>query len=319
MFPAPIGLSVYSRLKHIVKTVDALKKNDLAQDSLLYIFSDGPKPGDEKKVESVRKYLSSINGFKKVNIVQRNNNSRVFNNRDGIRILLKEYGKLIFLEEDVVTAQGFLNFINTGLELYKDREEIFAICGYTPPVNLDKIYHKDIYLSLRFSAWGFGIWKAQYDKILMEIVDFDKFLQDKKKVRQFIKGGDDLIRLLKKDASGEIDALDVKIFYTQFLHKSYVVAPTVSLTNNIGFDGTGLHCIKTTKFESELYDAKRKLIFEKDISLNQKVIKRLYYFRSSKPFTFKARLIYSIINVLFHFLRRVNIFIKGIYGNREIR
>ena len=136
---------------------------------------------------------------------------------------------------------------------------------------------------------------------------------------QFKKGGDDLIRLLKKDASGEIDALDVKIFYTQFLHKSYVVAPTVSLTNNIGFDGTGLHCIKTTRFESELYDAKRKLIFEKDISLNQKVLKRLYYFRSNKPFTFKDRLTYSIINVLFHFLRRVKNFLKGIYGNREIR
>ena len=40
---APVCLFVFNRLEHTQKTVDALKKNILAPDSDLYIYSDAPK------------------------------------------------------------------------------------------------------------------------------------------------------------------------------------------------------------------------------------------------------------------------------------
>ena len=115
---APVGLSVYSRLDHVKQTIQALIRNKMASETMLYIFSDAPQPGDELKVEMVRKFLKTIEGFKKIAIIERTKNSRVKNNRSGIRMLLNEYGRMIFLEEDIVTAPTFLEFMNQALNFY---------------------------------------------------------------------------------------------------------------------------------------------------------------------------------------------------------
>ena len=46
---APIALFVYNRPEHTKKTLEALQKNTLAQNSELFIFSDGPKNNQDKK------------------------------------------------------------------------------------------------------------------------------------------------------------------------------------------------------------------------------------------------------------------------------
>jgi hypothetical protein len=277
---APIGLSTYSRLEHLKKTVEALERNTLARQSELYVFSDAPKPGDEESVVKVRNFIKDIDGFKKTTIIERGTSDRIFNNRDGIRLLLEKYGKLIFLEEDIVTAPGFLRFVNAGLNVYETRKDIFAICGYTPPVQLEKFYKKDLYLSPRFSAWGFGIWANRYEKIIFEKINFDEFVKNSSQVRKFRRGGEDLLRMLKAEAEGSIDALDVKIFYTQFIRNLYTVSPTISLTNNIGHDGTGVHCGITDRFEVDLSGCSLKLRIDPDIQKDRRVIKSLYRFRS---------------------------------------
>ena len=38
---SPIILFVYKRPKHTAETVEALKKNELASESVLYVFADG--------------------------------------------------------------------------------------------------------------------------------------------------------------------------------------------------------------------------------------------------------------------------------------
>jgi len=54
-------------LRHTQQTIEALQKNELASDSELFIFSDGPKSNDEKeKVETVRNYLKKIDGFREL-------------------------------------------------------------------------------------------------------------------------------------------------------------------------------------------------------------------------------------------------------------
>jgi len=287
---APIGLSTYSRLEHLTKTVEALKRNTLASQSELYVFSDAPRPGDEEAVAKVRSFIKNIDGFKNITILERKTNDRVFNNRGGIRSLLEKYGKCIFLEEDIITAPGFLQFINDGLAIYKKREDIFAICGYTPPVQLEKCYKNDIYLSPRFSAWGFGTWKDRFDRIVMDRYEFKCFLMDKKQVKKYAKNGEDLPRMLTREANGLIDALDAKILYTQSKYGLFTIAPTMSLTNNIGHDGTGIHCGTTRMFDTMLSNNYTKLNFDNNIKPNKKIRKQLYYFRSGLALNFHERI-----------------------------
>lgn len=253
---APIGVSTYIRLQHLQQTIAALQKNTLAQHSDLYVFSDAPKTGDEERVAAVRSYLRSVDGFKKVHIIKRERNSRIENNRGGMRMLLDRFGKVIFLEEDVVTAPGFLAFMNQGLDKYEGNARIFSVAGYCPPIKIPANYQHDVFLLRRFSGWGVGIWKNRYDSNSYITPDeYEQFAANKKRVREFVKaGGKDMMVMLKADAYGQIDAGDVKAMYTQFLSNQYTLYPAQSLTMNIGHDGTGVHCVKTDRFNVTLSD-----------------------------------------------------------------
>ena len=67
---APIALFVYKRVEHTRRTIEDLKKNELASESDLIIFSDAAKNEKEKsQVENVRQLISSVEGFKSVKVI----------------------------------------------------------------------------------------------------------------------------------------------------------------------------------------------------------------------------------------------------------
>ena len=247
---APIGLSAYGRVKHLRQTVDALRENEGAKESVLYIFSDAPKPGDEEKVTAVRSYLRTISGFRDVHIVERTVNNRAENNRGGMRMLLEKYGKMIFLEEDVVTAPSFLKFMNDSLEVYRGDARVFAVNAYTPPIAIPERYPHLVMLLPRFSAWGFGIWKERYDEIIMDISPgmYDDVRCSGRGGQAYSRGGDDALTQLWLQTYGYIDALDVRIDYTMYVKgRQYVVCPVRSLAHSTGCDGSGEHWVQPTR------------------------------------------------------------------------
>ncbi|MEO6851591.1 MAG: sugar transferase, partial [Mucilaginibacter sp.] len=72
---APIALFVYNRPEHTRRTISYLQKNLLADESRLFIFSDGPKTdADKAKVEEVRQLLKEVTGFKSVKVTERKEN-----------------------------------------------------------------------------------------------------------------------------------------------------------------------------------------------------------------------------------------------------
>ena len=63
---APIAYFVYNRPLHTKKSLAFLKRNKLAKDTSIYIFSDAPKNMQSKnKVLEVRKIIKDFKGFKK--------------------------------------------------------------------------------------------------------------------------------------------------------------------------------------------------------------------------------------------------------------
>src|SRR3989339_698479 len=133
---SPIVLFVYNRLEHTRKTIEALQKNELAKDSELFLYSDGPKNEENiKKVNEVRKYINSIDGFKKVKIVEREINFGLARSIiAGVTDIVNKYGKIIVLEDDIVTSPYFLTFMNDALCLYENEEKVMHISGYFFPV-----------------------------------------------------------------------------------------------------------------------------------------------------------------------------------------
>lgn len=279
---APIGLSTYCRLSHLQRTVSALQKNTLAKQSQLFIFSDGPKTGDEDKVKEVRSYLHKIDGFKKIIIMEREENSRIKNNRGGISQLLQEYGRCIFLEEDIVTAPGFLKFMNEALDFYQGDPRILSITGYSPPMVLNSYSH-DYYVLSRFNAWGAGFWHGKYQAVdYIDYAEYCDFVSNKKLVKKFVSsGGEDMLRMLELEATGKIDAYDVKAMYHQFKNNMLTVYPKYSLVQNIGHDGTGVHCGVTNKFHhNKLWEKTEGFQFHENPTVDEHIRRQNLKFRS---------------------------------------
>lgn len=250
---APIGVSTYARVNHLKKTIQSLQKNSLAKNSILYIFSDSPRLGDEERVKKVRDFIHTISGFKKVHIVERETNNRMLNSRNGILQLLERYGRCIFLEEDVVTSRCFLSYMNHCLLTYKDNKEILSISGYSPNIQIDPSYPYKNHFIPRFNGWGFATWADRFDPFMTGFT-IKQLVKLWKTKRQFVNSniGKDFWPMALQEAVNKTDALDVKIMFLQANTEQFTCYPAQSYALNIGHDGSGEHCGVTGRFSVEL-------------------------------------------------------------------
>lgn len=254
---SPIVLFVYNRSWHTRQTVEALQKNELADQSDLFIYSDGPKDKHtEKAVQEVRKYIRTIDGFKTVTIQEREENRGLAKSIiGGVTEVINDYGRIIVLEDDLISSSMFLNYMNNYLNFYSDEQNIFSITGFNYPQNHFNIpddYTYSIYFGYRCMSWSWATWIDRWNKVDWEVKDFKTFMQDKKSKKLFNQGGDDLTDMLKSQMEGNIDSWAIRWCYAHYKNNAYCVYPVKSLIKNTGFDGTGVHCGNTSKFNSQL-------------------------------------------------------------------
>lgn len=283
---APIGIITYSRIDHLKKTINSLKANDLAKESELYIFLDGPKKGDEEKVNIVREYIYTIDGFKKVNIIERKKNNLMENAFLAHQQLLNEHGKQIYMEDDNIVSPSFLQFMNDGLEFYKDDKRIFAISGFNLPAKFPSDYKHDYYLSTYFNGWGFASWgDRDYLNIINYNGQYNEIIADKKLYKKVNKAFPGLVSGLKLIHEEKLNAGDYKIAFHLIKNDLYTIRPIKSLVNNIGNDGSGVNCGINNRYQNSDLNTK-KIEFIKDIGYDNRLDLIEYkYHMKTKLFT----------------------------------
>ncbi|MDM5272403.1 glycosyltransferase [Sulfurovum sp. zt1-1] len=276
---APIVLFVYNRPWHTQQTVEALQKNELAKDSELFIYSDEAKNENAREnVDKVRKYIDKIEGFKKVTIIKREKNWGLADSIiDGVTKIINKYGKVIVLEDDLVTSPYFLKFMNEGLEVFQKREDIFSITGFSFSSSFMKFpkgYEEDIYLNIRPMSWSWGTWKDRWQDIDWEIKGFNDFANNKNAINEFNKGGTDLFGMLKLQMENKLDSWYIRWTYNAYLKKQYTVYPKISFVNNVGHDNSGVHCSVDTKniYSHTELNNNSNFVLNNDITLNKKII-----------------------------------------------
>lgn len=236
---APVVLFVYKRPKHAQQTVDALQNNYLAKESELFIFSDGPKDKKaEEGVWEVREYIKTITGFRKVTIIERDYNLGLTESIiRGVTELIAQYGKVIVLEDDIVTSPYFLNFMNDGLLAYENEEKVISICGYRFPIG---IKHGDTFFLSLADCWGWATWKRGWDLFVIDGRELYNTLKARKLIRKFnLDGSFNFTKMLKRQIKNRNDIWDVCWYASAFLNKKLFLYPWKSLTINIGIDGSG--------------------------------------------------------------------------------
>ncbi len=274
---APVVLFVYNRPWHTRQTIEALCKNPGSRDSDLIVFSDGPKDAaSESKVKEVRQYLRSIQGFKTIRIIEREQNIGLASNIiSGVTDVVDEYHKVIVLEDDIVTSPYFLQYMNDALDYYQDKEKVMHISGYMFPVNPQGLKETFFYRST--SCWGWATWKRAWDYFEKNV---DKLFREfsKKDIKAFnLDGYCDFWQQVIDNKKQKIDTWAIFWYASVFKNKGLCLHPSVSLVKNIGHDRSGTHCGDSNIFDGPLVDAPISY-FETNISESQLALSKMQEF-----------------------------------------
>lgn len=250
---APIVIFTYNRPEHTRQTVEALLKNEYASESDLIIYSDAPKNEIARQgVQDTRRYIQSITGFKSLRIVERDSNYGLAKNIvDGVTTVLREYDRIIVLEDDLLTSPYFLKYMNEGLNLYEYTEEVISIHGYIYPLKGDL---PETYFIKGADCLGWGTWRRGWDLFEPDGTKLLTQLIAEKKTREFDFGGTyPYTKMLKKQVEGKVGSWAIRWYASAFLHNKLTLYPGRSMIYHNGSDGSGTNCdVVSDEFDTEL-------------------------------------------------------------------
>jgi len=286
---APICLFVYSRLQETKQTIESLQRNKLATESQLFIFSDGEKnQKTQDAVCAVREYIHTINGFKKVTVIESKTNKGLANSIiSGVSEIVNKFGKVIVLEDDLIFSTNFLAFMNEALNYYENEKRILNISGYAFDLKYPAGYKYDVAFSYRFSSWGWAIWKDRWVEIDWEMKDYKLYKWDILKQIKFSRGGSDLANMLYRQMNGKIDSWAIRFDYHHFKYDYLDVFPVKSKVSYDGFSSEATHTsLKTDAYDTTLDDSNEtEFVFKELVKPDKNITKQFY-----KHYSFKTRL-----------------------------
>jgi len=250
---APVLLFVYNRPEHVRQAILSLQQNVLSKESELFIYSDAPKDETSREaVNETRRFIRTINGFKQITIIERNENWGLARNIiDGVTTQVNRYGKVIVLEDDLVVAPYFLQFMNDALEVYKDVTEVGHIqaCDFTQAPNLP-----DTFLIKWTGSWGWATWSRAWKHFNPDGKTLLQELERKKLTYEFdFNGKYGYTRMLRRQTEGKNNSWAIRWNASLFLQGILSLNVGKSLVQNNGFDGSGTNCGGGKLYASSLY------------------------------------------------------------------
>lgn len=299
---APILLFVYNRPDHVRRGVESLLANELAKDSELYIFSDAAKDeAAHPAVDEVRQFIHTIKGFKEIHYVERSENWGLARSIiDGVTTLVNQYGRVIVLEDDLVVAPFFLQFMNDALETYQDEEKVCHIqaCDFTKAPTLP-----DTFLIKWTGSWGWATWKRAWMLFNPDGQELlDELVRRRQTYRFDFNGKYGYTRMLRRQIQGKNNSWAIRWNASLFLADKLSLNVGKSLVQNEGFDGSGTNCGGGNLYATDLWMEPLPVVKIQPIQENEKARKAFvkYYARTNSFFA-KA-------------LRRIKRTLKGDFG-----
>lgn len=295
---SPISIFVYKRKKHLKITIDSLKKNAEAKNSALYIFSDHWRSEQDKvSVLEVRKYISTISGFKKKVVIYRNKNFGLSKNIiEGVNYILKYNNKIIVLEDDLKLSKYFLQYMNYNLVYFEKNNKIASIHGYVYPLK-NKLKLEKAFLIRGADCWGWATWRRSWTLFEPNGKKLLKNIINKNLINEFnYNGGYNYLNMLKKQILKKNDSWAIRWHAAIFLKNKYTLYPRSTYVNNIGLDGSGIHNGNYfNEYNSKL--SSKKFFFNKKIEIKESVVAKNEFesffrkIRKKKPLIFFKRVL----------------------------
>lgn len=249
---APIALFVFNRPHHAQRVLASLQKNVLANESELFVYSDGARDeGQFARIEQTRALFENAQGFKAVHVIARERNYGLSANIiDGVTNLTQRYGQVIVLEDDLELSPHFLTFMNQGLEKYQAEEKICSIHGYSFPT---KKPLPNNYFLKGADCWGWATWARAWQHFEADGQTLLAQLQARNLAYAFDYDGIvAYTQMLKDQIAGKNNSWAIRWHASTYLKGLLTLFPGQSLVNNIGNDSSGQHCETTNVYQTKV-------------------------------------------------------------------
>lgn len=256
---SPVAVFTYNRCEEIMRVMSALSKNIGADQTDVYVFSNAPiltVTGDQERVTEIRKGLKQFaSAFHSYTIICREKNEGSNANMyDGINQVMNQYGRVIVLEDDILTAPAFLSFMNQALDEFETEQDVFSVCGYNP-VTVESKLPSDSFSYDVFRSWGWATWKRCWDSFSM---DEDKSVISRINLRKahteammYMCG---FQRDIPDPENAYIKFLDYRLTRLQMAQGMTVIYSKRSLCDNIGMAGTGLTTLEYSTYQNNNFN-----------------------------------------------------------------
>jgi hypothetical protein len=233
---APIILFTYNRPENTRLTLNALAFNNEAKNSVLHIYCDGFKEnttvGERQKIEEVRLIAKQEKRFKQVFISERASNLGLANSIiEGVTEIVNKYGKVIVLEDDILTSLFFLQYINEALTVYETEKKVISIgaCNYFLPA---KKATSSFFLP-RIDSLGWATWQDRWQLFEQDGVLLLEKLKERGLTQSFsLYGFYDFTGILQNQIDGKNSSWAVRWQAVSYLNNMVTLYPTPSVSQH---------------------------------------------------------------------------------------
>lgn len=286
---APIALFVYNRPKHTERTLKFLQQNELASESRLFIFSDGPKTAaDEDKVKEVRELIKKTEGFKTVEIIESQTNMGLANSViAGVNRLTQTYGQAIVFEDDLISSPYTLTYFNEALNRYRNEEKVMHIGAYMYALKDENLPESFFYRAA--TSWGWATWARAWQHFEPNIDTLMAQFDSKKKHAFAIENTMNFWKQMQDFKNGKNNSWAIRWYASIFLKGGLTLNPSQSLVNNIGHDGTGIHS-GLSDIYNVIINPRPITQFPTVIAENEQAYQAIKHFLANRKGSFWARI-----------------------------
>ncbi len=239
---APIALFIFNRPRHLRNTLAALAKCQGFAGAPIFVFADGPRrPDDVSTVEAARAAAKDLLGDHAVYRFSDTNKGLARSIIDGVSAVLREYDRVIVLEDDLDLAPGFLTYMNAALDRYAAEDQVYQISGHA--FDAPELAARTTAAFLPFiGTWGWATWRRAWKQMDETASGWEAIKKHPELRRRFNLGGVyDYATMLERQMQGKRDSWGIRWYWSVFAHDGLVLYPPRTLVRNEGFDGSGSH------------------------------------------------------------------------------
>ena len=254
----PLLLFVHRRPEHTLACVASLLACPLAVTTDLHVFCDGPAAAEqEESVEKVRRIIGDIRGFRNVFTHVRDENAGTIGSVvPAVTEILRSSPAVICVEDDVIVAPGFLNFMNLALEHYMFERQVMSVSGsmFRTPAGTRL---PESFLYRKGTSFAWATWTRAWSALSLDAAGLLAELR-RRDLMSYLDGNgtfrlsDVIARDSQPNYPFALQSWSPRWFASMVLAGGLTLYPRRSLARNTGFDGSGVRSPISSAWDVEL-------------------------------------------------------------------